>query len=82
MKSKNCKNCGACKRVYCTIWFGFYKIDRFYCSERDNVLTDFNGCERWRKQKNRYDLSAQRFNDAVSDIQFILNLPCVNDDSL
>lgn len=70
----NCRGCGACRRIYYKGYFGFCAYrDMYYCAEHNKVINLDCGCERKRTKKPSYDFSAERFDDVIKDIEFLMD---------
>ena len=70
-KTKNCKSCNFCKRVYRKFGYFFSKFDLYYCSVHNLIVEVENSCEIWQQKKILYDLSAKRFDEAEEDIKIL-----------
>ncbi len=73
-KTKKCKTCNNCKRVYDKGLYRYFRWNWHYCTKREEVTELKNGCEEWEKRKTEYDLSPQRFDEVENDIKIITAL--------
>lgn len=74
IKNNKCIRCNACKQVYYKgrVAFWVYR-GPYYCTVL-NKLTDVNGgCEQWRKKVYKYNLSKQRFDGVIKDVQWLID---------
>ncbi len=77
MKTKKCRSCNYCKRVYRKFRYGFgYGIEfskAYYCTACKKITEpESEPCENFcRKKRRETDLSPQRFDEAEEAIRFI-----------
>ena len=72
-KTKSCKTCNECKRVYRKTGLRYWRGKRYYCAAKKILLKNFDGCEKWKKTKIEYDLSKERFDSIEKDIKEIIH---------
>ena len=69
---KKCKTCDNCRQLYRRPEYRFYKDDKLYCAERENVTDGDDCCERWKKKQNKEESLSERFDEAIDDITYLL----------
>lgn len=70
-KTKRCRTCRACKRLW--RWFS-YRLDkgkRFYCEVHEKIIDLGSGCDDWCKKTRSFDFSPQRFDEVENDIKLL-----------
>ncbi len=67
-----CKNCNACRRIYRKGGYFFRKDKMLYCSFSKEMIKAEGRCAHWSKKRAVYDLSSQRFDGVIEDIEFLL----------
>lgn len=74
LKTKTCKDCNHCTRVYTRIWYSFRRLKDCYCMCNAFVVSkDRAACGDWtKKEPEPYDLSNQRFDEVEQDIKAIM----------
>jgi len=69
MTTKICKFCGNCKTLYRCGRYRLFRIKKYYCVLREEIIDRENSCGKWCKRKVEYDLSPQRFDEVQKDIK-------------
>ncbi|MDE5562963.1 MAG: hypothetical protein K2J01_05395 [Clostridiales bacterium] len=67
-----CKTCDYCKSLYLMYGFRFWRSKRYFCAQRNKPIGIAGGCDTWQARIQRYDLSAQRFDEVSDDINALL----------
>lgn len=71
---KTCKTCEFCYRLYMRYAWKYDTTKSYYCEERDEIITQFSICKKWRGKILNYDVSAERLNSIQEDIKRIIEL--------
>ena len=50
---------------------GYYADKKYYCTERETMTDNGNGCERWERKGVEIDLSKARFDKVEEDLKCI-----------
>ena len=66
---KTCKECDAGKELYRRIGYRFCKLKIFYCARHKKLTEPTGRCEFWKRRTLKYDLSAQRFDEAEANVR-------------
>ena len=70
-KVKKCGNCNACKTMVEGPFYWFLRRGVYYCDVYEKII-DYNGCcENWSSKKKGYDLSSQRFDKVMGDLELL-----------
>ena len=69
-----CKSCANRKRLYRKSMSGYYADKKYYCTERETMTDNGNGCERWERKGVEIDLSKARFDKAVEDLGYFAQI--------
>lgn len=72
MKTKKCKNCNNCKRLYSKLSIRFFRSHHLYCIIQGKITKAENECKDWQKNEREYDISCERFKKAEEDVKFLL----------
>lgn len=70
--SKACKYCDMRKAVYRITWYRYSKYTLYYCTKHNRIVSNAETCEHFKPRKNTVDLSVQRFDNAIKDIEFMI----------
>lgn len=61
------------KTVYRIAWYRFYKNKIYYCTKHDRIINNTDkACKYFKLHNKVIDLSAQRFDNAINDIEFLI----------
>ena len=74
MKTKTCKTCNFCKKIYRKFFYRFWKEKTEYCMQKSALTENDFSCGFWREKTAESDLSPQRFETAEEDLTTILKL--------
>ena len=74
MTTKICKYCGNCKTLYDCGRYRLFRLKKYYCALREEIIDRENSCGEWCKRKVEYELSPQRFDEAEADLKKIFEL--------
>lgn len=73
-QAKNkCRNCNACKQLYEKGFYLYWSHNRFYCTTLNKLIDVNNVCENWQKKKQNYDLSSERFDNVIKDVEWLID---------
>lgn len=72
-KTNKCKSCDYCKSVYVMFGCEFFRRKTYYCTIQNKPISVYDGCENLKARKTEYDLSLQRIDSVIDDIEFIFN---------
>ena len=72
-KNRNCKTCNYCKTLYVRYGVRYWREKELYCALHEKLVCRDDGCEIWQEQKTEYDLSSQRFDSVIDDINALMN---------
>ena len=76
-RAKNkCKDCNACKQLYEKGFYSYWYCNSFYCATLNKLVDGNNVCENWQKQERNYDLSSDRFDKVIKDIEWLIDNIC------
>ncbi len=67
----NCKKCFAFRRLYSRLNVYFWENKTYYCAFHKKLIDGDCACENWQKENVSYDLSTERIDDAIRDVQII-----------
>ncbi len=70
--TNNCKNCNHYKRLYRLFMYQYYKSKQRYCAFKDCLIVPTNNCAHWQKKKYEYDISVERLDKTLADVQYII----------
>ncbi len=68
MISHVCEQCNNCKRLY-RFEYRKYPNKRFYCTVRNSITTRDDSCENWQRRVIADDLSPQRIDGVMADVE-------------
>lgn len=73
-KTKTCKDCDHCSRVYMKIRYSFRRKKDCYCTRNGFIVSNNRAaCDDWTKKLPKpYDLSKQRFDEVEQDIKALM----------
>lgn len=70
--NKKCKYCNCFKALYRKSHYAYQTFGMYYCTKHERITPRDDCCEHFAKRKTDCDLSARRFDDAVADIEFMM----------
>ncbi len=68
---KKCRNCFAYRQMYDRFVVSFWKNKEYYCTFHHKMIDRDGVCENWQKAKPNYDLTTERIDAAIRDVQII-----------
>ena len=68
MRSHICKHCDNCKRLY-RFEYGNFRTAIYFCTARNCVTLRGDSCENWQKRVKVDDLSPQRIDGVIADVE-------------
>ncbi len=71
--NNNCQNCNHCQKLYRLFMCRYYKDKRHYCNLKDCITTPTDTCAGWQKKQCEYDISVERINKVLKDVQYIID---------
>ena len=80
-KMNKCKYCGYCKRVYVMFGCEYLRRKVYFCTLSNTPISGDGGCENRKVRKQKNDLSAQRFDAVIDDINRLLRENSICDQS-
>ena len=70
---ETCKTCGFCQLFYVR-YLTYGKRKDYCCTLRDEVVDVNSCCDKWKEKVRQYDLSPQRFDEALNDVKILKKL--------
>lgn len=71
---KTCKGCAHCYTIYMQCAWRYYKTRTYYCADREELLTHFTPCKKWRGKVRDFDVSPERLTAVQANIAQIIQL--------
>ena len=71
--NNSCKNCKYCKQLCLKGAFSFWECNKWYCAHFNKIINAESVCDNWQKEKRHYDLSAERFDNVIKDIEWLIS---------
>ena len=68
---KKCKDCRECRVLYRKGIFAFWQCNSYYCTLNNTPTLPDGVCSCWNKVEPHYDVSVQRIDEVIEDINFI-----------
>ncbi len=53
--------------------YQYYKSKQRYCAFKDCLIVPTNNCAHWQKKKYEYDISVERLDKTLADVQYIID---------
>ena len=71
MAKTSCKDCIACEQLYTRTRLRFWRCSGLFCAAHERFVSAEDGCSEWQPKKTDYDVSAERFDKATEDIEYM-----------
>lgn len=68
-----CFTCNARRRLYRAGFAGMWETRKYYCEVSDKIIDDGTGCKFWRPKQTDVEITVERLDAAIEDIEFISN---------
>ena len=53
--------------------YQYYKSKQHYCNLKDCITTPTDTCAGWQRKQCEYDISVERINKVLKDVQYIID---------